>query len=55
MLPAEVLDLLRQWWKARPTEEDAGVAPEQRWLFPGRSDHLALAASQRPTARDFVP
>jgi thiamine pyrophosphate-dependent acetolactate synthase large subunit-like protein len=22
MLPAEVLDLLRQWWKARPTEED---------------------------------
>ena len=46
MLPAEVLDLLRQWWKARPTEEDAGVAPEQRWLFPGRSDH-------QPTTRQF--
>ena len=30
MLPAEVLDLLRQWWKARSTEQDAGVAPEQR-------------------------
>ena len=29
MLPAEVLDLLRQWWKARPTAYDAGVAPEQ--------------------------
>src|SRR5215467_1619450 len=37
MLPAEVLGLLRQWWKARPTKHDAGVAPEQRWLFPGRS------------------
>jgi integrase/recombinase XerD len=36
MLPAEVLDLLRQWWKARPTADDAGVTPEQRWLFPGR-------------------
>ena len=36
MLPAEILDLLRQWWKARPTEYNAGVAPEQRWLFPGR-------------------
>src|SRR5262249_36722011 len=31
MLPAEVLDLLRQWWKARPTKHDAGVAPEQHW------------------------
>jgi len=38
MLPAEVLDLLRQWWKARPTKRDAGIAPEQRWLFPGRTD-----------------
>jgi integrase/recombinase XerD len=46
MLPAEVLDLLRQWWKSRPTEEDAGVAPEQRWLFPGRSDHQPLTTRQ---------
>jgi integrase/recombinase XerD len=38
MLPAEVLDLLRQWWKARPTKCDAGLAPEQQWLFPGRRD-----------------
>jgi site-specific recombinase XerD len=36
MLPDEVVDLLRQWWKARPTASDAGIAPEQRWLFPGR-------------------
>ncbi len=33
MLPPEVLDLLRQWWKARPTKYDASVAPQQRWLF----------------------
>ena len=46
MLPAEVLDLLRQWWKARPTEYDAGLAPEQRWLFPGRSDHQPLTTRQ---------
>jgi site-specific recombinase XerD len=35
MLPLEVLGLLRQWWKQRPTRYDTGVPPEQRWLFPG--------------------
>ena len=43
MLPPEILDLLRQWWKARPKRRDAGVAPEQRWLFPGRAGHLTHA------------
>jgi len=38
MLPAEVLALLRQWWKARPTAYNVGATPEQRWLFPGRRD-----------------
>ena len=46
MLPAEVLKLLRQWWKARPTAYDAGVAPEQNWLFPGRSPHQPLTTRQ---------
>jgi integrase/recombinase XerD len=46
MLPAEVLDLLRQWWKVRPSGHDAGVAPEQRWLFPGRSERLPLTTRQ---------
>jgi Phage integrase family len=46
MLPAEVLDLLRQWWKARPTGHDAAVAPEQRWLFPGRGEHRPLTTRQ---------
>jgi site-specific recombinase XerD len=38
MLPAEVLELLRQWWKARPTASKNGVTPEHQWLFPGRRD-----------------
>jgi site-specific recombinase XerD len=46
MLPAEVLDLLRQWWKTRPTAYDAGLAPEQRWLFPGRSNRRPLTTRQ---------
>jgi integrase/recombinase XerD len=46
MLPAAVLVLLRQWWKARPSADDAGVAPEQCWLFPGRSDHRPLTTRQ---------
>jgi integrase/recombinase XerD len=46
MLPAVVLKLLRQWWKARSTAYDAGVAPEQRWLFPGRSQHQPLTTRQ---------
>jgi integrase/recombinase XerD len=46
MLPAEVLDLLRQWWKARPTKRDAGIVPEQRWLFPGRTDHQPVTTRQ---------
>jgi integrase/recombinase XerD len=46
MLPAEVLDLLRQRWKVRPSGHNAGVAPEQRWLFPGRSERLPLTTRQ---------
>jgi site-specific recombinase XerD len=47
MLPPEILDLLRQWWKARPTKRDVGVAPEHRWLFAGRT------ARQPVTTRQF--
>ena len=45
MLPPEVLKLLRQWWKERPTIHDAGVTPEHRWLFPGRK-HQPLTTRQ---------
>jgi integrase/recombinase XerD len=35
MLSAETLNLLRQWWKARPSRHDAGTPLQERWLFPG--------------------
>src|SRR2546427_2101031 len=35
MLSDGTLDLLRQWWKARPSRHDAGIPQEERWLFPG--------------------
>jgi integrase/recombinase XerD len=35
MLSPEMLDLLRQWWKARPSRGDAGIPLQERWLFPG--------------------
>jgi site-specific recombinase XerD len=46
MLPAEVLELLRQWWKARPNAPNNGVAPEHHWLFPGRSQHQPMTTRQ---------
>jgi site-specific recombinase XerD len=46
MLPAEVLKLLRQLWKARASAYNNSVAPEQRWLFPGRRDHQPLTTRQ---------
>jgi integrase/recombinase XerD len=35
MLSPEMLALLRQWWKVRPSRHDAGTSMEERWLFPG--------------------
>jgi integrase/recombinase XerD len=46
MLPQEVLDLLREWWKVRSTRYDAGVPPQERWLFPGRRKGLHLTTRQ---------
>lgn len=37
MLQAAILDLPRQWWPERPTQCDVGIAPEQRYRFPGHS------------------
>ena len=35
MLPPEVLALLEQWWPERPTRYDLGLAPAERFIFPG--------------------
>src|SRR5437899_5839457 len=36
MLSPEMLDLLRQWWKARRSRHGAGIPLQERWLFPSR-------------------
>jgi integrase/recombinase XerD len=46
MLPEEVLSLLRQWWKVRPTCYDADVPVRERWLFPGRRRGKHLTTRQ---------
>ena len=42
MLPGEILGLLRDWWKERPTSQDASVAGNDRVIFPGyNGKHLS--------------
>jgi integrase/recombinase XerD len=36
MLSPEMIDLLRQWWRARPSRYDAGMPLQERWLFPSK-------------------
>jgi integrase/recombinase XerD len=46
MLSPETLSLLRQWWVARPTRYDEGVAAQERWLFPGRKPGRPMTTRQ---------
>jgi len=46
MLSPETLDLLRQWWKARPPAYDARTLVEERWLFPGRKPGKPMTTRQ---------
>ena len=46
MLSAEMLDLLRQWWKVRPSCHDAGTPMEERWLFPGAKRGQTMSTRQ---------
>jgi len=41
MLSPEMLDLLRQWWKVRPSRYDAGAPVQERSLFPGSKGRRA--------------
>ena len=42
MLPTDILGLLREWWKERPTGQDKDVSAPERVLFPGyRGKHLS--------------
>jgi len=46
MLSPETLDLLRQWWKARPSRHDAGTPAQERWLFPGNRPGKPMTTRQ---------
>jgi site-specific recombinase XerD len=46
MLSPETLDLLRQWWKVRPSRHDAGTPREERWLFPGAKRGQTMSTRQ---------
>jgi site-specific recombinase XerD len=46
MLPPEVLALLRQWWRERPRRYDHGLAPGERWIFPGHHRHKPISPRQ---------
>jgi integrase/recombinase XerD len=46
MLSPEMLTLLRQWWKVRPTRWDASMPPQERWLFPGRKPGQPMTTRQ---------
>lgn len=51
MLPSDILDLLREWWKERPVGQDKDVRAPERVLFPGyRGKHL----SSRQLSRLFL-
>ena len=56
MLPTDLLDLLRDWWKERPTSQDKDVPAPERVLFPGyRGKHLSARQISRlfkETARE---
>ncbi len=43
MLSPEMLAQLRAWWRERPKHWDAGVAVQDRLLFPGRNPGAPLA------------
>ena len=51
MLPSDILGLLRDWWKERPTVQDKNVPVPERMLFPGyHGKHL----STRQLSRMFL-
>jgi len=36
MLSPKMLELLREWWKVRPSRYDEAIPVQERWLFPSR-------------------
>jgi len=53
MLPEELLQSLREWWRVRPTRFDADVPVKERWLFPGSRQSYSRRASAFVISRPF--
>src|SRR2546425_12445489 len=46
MLSPEMIDLLRQWWKARRGFDAHATPVQERWLFPGRKHGQPMTTRQ---------
>jgi integrase/recombinase XerD len=46
MLSPELLDLLRQWWRERPSRHDGATPLQERWLFPGKKPGQPMTTRQ---------
>jgi integrase/recombinase XerD len=46
MLSPEMIDLLRQWWKARRGFDAHTTPPQERWPFPGRKSGMPMTTRQ---------
>ena len=46
MLSPELLDMLRQWWRERPSRHDAATPLAERWLFPGKRPGKPMTTRQ---------
>ncbi len=55
MLSPETLDLLRQWWKKRPTRGDAETPLQERWLFPSRKSGKGASTYDHAPVESPVP
>jgi integrase/recombinase XerD len=46
MLSPELLDLLRLWWRERPSRHDGATPLQERWLFPGKRPGKPMTTRQ---------
>ena len=55
MLSPEMLDLLRQWWKVRPSRYDGETPVQERWLFPGSKVQESRQADNHTPPEPIIP
>jgi integrase len=55
MLSPEMLDLLQQWWKVRPSRYDGETPLQERWLFPGSKGRRAGKPITHTSPEPIIP